>query len=522
MMLIDALKAKQYRNTYKTKNKPKETKGDADINKTLKGVLINKNMKTPTDGDCVSFSEIEDTLLICDTPSYYSIPKEEKKDDTDSSFSIRKTMTPLVIGTGALCAGIFAVSAILKKSSQTILNTKSFEHLPDLAVNMNIKEEPHFALYRAIRDPNTKNLLGAAAVFVMSGITLISKNFVEGAKEIWLKKKSADVEKELQEQLIEVETNSFSGKLNVVNDLLNKNVKYFDSVLNTKKESVNKPSSPNIFAGFLSFKGDSEQPKEEVIKSEKDKKELYKNIGFAALTTGVIAGALLLGKMSLSNLRKTAEHSNKFANDITEATIDTVKKMSEKADKNDLNSVIGYLKAISAKPEFIREIGKKYNLADGEIQSIIAQVEESTKTIFADAPTALGGIPKKVQYYCYIDENRGHLYNWILNPENKFTKYIFGAFTISSAIGYLFKQGMDAVKELTVLKENAKTELDLRKRLVDVEIRNFKSKKESAINPLIDNFNKQVQSGNKTQEELKQIADNILMETKNGPPYVYT
>ena len=81
---------------------------------------------------------------------------------------------------------------------------------------------------------------------------------------------------------------------------------------------------------------------------------------------------------------------------------------------------------------------------------------------------------------------------------------------------------MDAVKEVTVLKENAKTELDLRKRLVDVEIRNFKSKKESAINPLIDNFNKQVQSGNKTQEELKQIADNILMETKNGPPYVYT
>ena len=86
----------------------------------------------------------------------------------------------------------------------------------------------------------------------------------------------------------------------------------------------------------------------------------------------------------------------------------------------------------------------------------------------------------------------------------------------------MFKQGMDAVKEVTVLKENAKTELDLRKRLVDVEIKNFKSKKESAINPLIDNFDKQVQSGNKTQEELKQIADNILMETKNGPPYVYT
>ena len=520
MMLIDALKAKQYRNTYKTKNKPKEAKGDADINKTLKGVLINKNMKTPSEGDCVSFREIEDTLLICDTPSYYSIPKEEKKDDSESSFDVKKAMTPLIIGTGLLCAGIFGVSSILKKSSQNILNTKSFEHLPDLAVNMNIKEEPHFALYRAIRDPNTKNILGATAVFVMSGITLISKNFVEGAKEIWLKKKAADVEKDLQEQLIEVETNSFSGKLNVVNELLNKNVKYFDSVLNSKKQQTAQITQSNIFAGFTSFCGTESAQKENNKAS--NKKEVYKNISFAALTVGVIAGAILLGKMSMTNLRKTAEHSNKFANDVTEATIDTVKKLSGKANKDDLPSVIGYLKAISAKPEFVREIGKKYNLADGEIQSIISQVEESTKTIFADAPTALGGIPKKVQYYCYIDENRGHLYNWILNPQNKFTKYIFGAFTISSAIGYMFKQGMDAVKEVTVLKENAKTELDLRKRLVDVEIRNFKSKKESAINPLIDNFNKQVQSGNKTQEELKQIADNILMETKNGPPYVYT
>lgn len=519
-MLIDALKAKQYRNTYKTKNKHKEAKGDADINKTLKGVLINKNMKNPAESGTVSFSEIEDTLLICDTPNYYSIPNDEKKDVSESSFDIKKAMTPLIIGTGALCAGIFGVSSILKKSSKNILNTKSFEHLPDLAVNMNIKEEPHFALYRAIRDPNTKNILGAAAVFVMSGITLISKNFVEGAKEIWLKKKAADVEKDLQEQLIEVETNSFSGKLNVVNELLNKNVKYFDSVLNSKKEQKPKLTQSNIFAGFATFCGSDNVEKVETQKC--DKKELYKNIGFTALTVGVIAGAILLGKMSLTNLRKTAEHSNKFANDVTEATIDTVKKMSEKANKDDLPSVIGYLKAISAKPEFVREIGKKYNLADGEIQSIISQVEESTKTIFADAPTALGGIPKKIQYYCYIDENRGHLYNWILNPENKFTKYIFGAFTISSAIGYMFKQGMDAVKELTVLKENAKTELDLRKRLVDVEIRNFKSKKESAINPLIDNFDKQVQSGNKTQEELKQLADNILMETKNGPPYVYT
>ena len=180
-----------------------------------------------------------------------------------------------------------------------------------------------------------------------------------------------------------------------------------------------------------------------------------------------------------------------------------------------------YLKSISAKPSFIREVGSKFKLPESEIQGMIDAVEESTKTIFADAPVALGGIPKKIQYYCYIDEPRGHLYNWILNPKNKFTKYIFIAFTMSSAFSYSMKQMLDGIKDVAVLKENAKTDLDLRKRLVDVEIRNFKAKKESANAPLVDNFKKQAMSGTKTKEELKQLAENILVETKNGPPYVY-
>ena len=90
------------------------------------------------------------------------------------------------------------------------------------------------------------------------------------------------------------------------------------------------------------------------------------------------------------------------------------------------------------------------------------------------------------------------------------------------ATAYVFKQALDAIKETAVLKENTKTELNLRKKLVDTEIKNFKSKKESAIKPLLENFYKQAQSGQKSKEELKQIADNILTETKNGPPYVYT
>ena len=508
-MKIEAIKNSQAK--AKKKQQKKADKPDA-MNKTLQGVLINNHMRTPSSDCNYSFNDIQDSLLICETNGYYK-GNCITKDENESSFDIKKAIIPTLAGTALIVGGCFGLSAILKKSSNNLLNTKNFEQLPDLAINMNIKEEPQFAIYRAIRDPNSKNILGATAVFLMSGITIACKNFVEGAKEIWLKKQSADVEKNLQEKLIEVETNSFSGKLKVVNDLMNKNMKYFDSILNTRKE----PIVPPIFSGFTSFKGQNDEQTNTVKKEPK----INKNIKYIALVGGVLVGAIALGKMSITNLRKTAENANKFANNYTERTIDAIEKISAKADANDIPKLTEFFKSICAKPDYIKQVTAKYNLADDVVQGIINSVEESRKTIFADAPVALGGIPKKVQYYCYIDENRGHLYNWILNPENKFTKYIFGAFTTSSAIGYLFKQGMDAAKEVTVMKENAKTELDLRKRLVDVEIQNFKSKKESAIMPLVENFTKQANEGSKTKQELKQLADNILMETKNGPPYVY-
>ncbi len=517
-MSIEALKARQS----KLSNNRKKTANNKELNNTLKGVLVNNHVRSSQDTNTL-FNDMKDSLLICNSDKYYSpSDKEIKKDNNESSFNASKAIKPLLAGTGVVLAGCIGLTAILAKSSKTKISSKPFEQLPDLAINMNIKEEPQFAIYRAIRDPNFSNILGAAGIFIMSGITIASKNFVDGAKEIWLKKQSADIEKNLQENLIEVETNSFSGKLKVVNDLMDKNVKYFDSVLN--KKTVEKNSTPNIFENFISFKG--EKTKEEKAKNKQtdfiSKLKNNKNLKYAALIGGVVAAAVVAGKFSISNLRKTAEYANSYANNFTEQTINAINSIAEKTDKKDLPAITELLQSICAKPTFIKEIGRKYNMSADEVKGLIEKVEEGTKTKFADAPTALGGIPKKIQYYCYIDENRGHLYNWILNPENKFTKYIFFAFTSSSAIGYLFKQGMDAVKEATVMKENAKTELDLRKRLVDVEIANFKAKKESAINPLVENFTKQANDGNKSQEELKQLADNILMETKNGPPYVYS
>ena len=472
---------------------------------TLKGVLLNNHLRS---NNTTSFDDNKNSLLVYDdvitnrndTDSFTFQNKEFKSD----------AFKPLLIMTGVLAFGAYIASAIFKKSSSALLNSKTFEQPPDLAVNMNIKEEPQFAVYRAIRDPDFKNMLGAAAVFLMSGITIACKNFVDGAKDIWLKKQKADTEKILQDNLIEVEKDSFSGKLKIINNMLNENIRHFEQKLGEKDYN---DQTFGLYKDFISF-GTKDKENNDDFKNKSNAK-------FLSLTLSVVALCALLAKLSVSNVKKTAQNSNKYANDICEKAIDTINNLSQKQDKNDISKITELMKLICAKSEYIEEIGHKYNLSEKEIQKIIDETQESQKTIFADAPQALGGIPKKIQYYCYLDESRGHLYNWVLNPKNKFAKYIFLSFGATGAVGYLFKQVMDAIKEATVIKEGAKVDLNLKKRLVETEIENFRTKKTSAINPLVESFDKKVEEGNMSKEELKNLADNILNEIKNGPPYVY-
>ena len=61
----------------------------------------------------------------------------------------------------------------------------------------------------------------------------------------------------------------------------------------------------------------------------------------------------------------------------------------------------------------------------------------------------------------------------------------------------------------------------MQRRLVNVELNNFESKKRSVIEPMIDEFKVMAMQG-KDKTELKTRAENILYEIKNGPPFVYS
>ena len=108
-----------------------------------------------------------------------------------------------------------------------------------------------------------------------------------------------------------------------------------------------------------------------------------------------------------------------------------------------------------------------------------------------------------------------------MNPKNPQFKNLFFGISGVTALAYGGKTLSEAIKDVQVKKYSADVELDLQRRLVATELRNFKAKKESAIEPLCDEFYEQKLNG-KSPEELKIMADNILFEIKNGPPFVYS
>ena len=232
--------------------------------------------------------------------------------------------------------------------------------------------------------------------------------------------------------------------------------------------------------------------------------------------------AILL--LTYKNYQKMAGNLDTFSKKAVDSEIrDKISKAQNSEDKDKaVKELIKIFKSINIKEKDAKETLKGIgNISDKEADSIVEKLKDEQEHIFAQAPEALGGVAEKIQYYCYVNEERGHLYNWILNPENKWNKYLFLSFCMVSSISYLAKIAADAVKQVTVSRENSKSELNLRRRLVGVEINNFKAKKLSAINPMIDNYNFQKKKG-KSKEELTTLAQNILLEIKNGPPYIYS
>ena len=475
-----------------------------NINNVKEGKIVNSFVKDTQ----VDFNDTRDTLIISekevDLPQKV-YEKEEKKN--------KNLLHIAGISTGVMTL-MSAFTAMIKSVSKKKLESTEEYLLPGITRNHCINNEVHQSIFSMIQSPNRKTILAAVGVISLAAMAFMLKTFVDGFKEVWVKRKEADIQKNLQENLIAVETQSFSGKMQIIRSMLSNKANLFSKELNQACEDIS----------FGSKKDNSEKPK----------KDSLLMLLFGGVT---VAAIVALGYFSMKNIRKSEEciktglenTKNGLKNIINEfnkgGEILPVEDHTGKvlAGKEAYKHVIeNMLESIYAKPSEIEEFIAEMNLPEAEKKEFIEKLNKSMNRATEKANSAMGGSGRnKITYFSHVNDSLAFFYDWLMNPKNPQFKNLFFGITGISALGYGGKLAAEAVKEVQVKKYNADIELNLQRRLVATELRNFKAKKESVIEPLCEEFEYQREAG-RTPEELKNVAENILFEIKNGPPFVYS
>lgn len=479
------------------KNLTDSQKRNADL--TKEGVVVNSLVKDPKN---VNMKELYDSLIISDN---IKMPEKIKENNNTKNASI----TPISLISTGVMVSMALISLLVKKSAKANLILKDTQKLPSLTRNHSINEETHQAIFQMVQCPNQKTILAGIAVFTIGSMAFMGKMFIDGFKEIWVKKREADIQKNLQENLIAVETQSFSGKIQIIRSMLSDKAREFSEYICPKRQT------PPVFERFnerLNFTGQEKSKNENATGN-------FKYFALGALTLGAIVG---LGFTSLRNLTAGKKYLEKYIETAKMKISDIVANSSETTRETDKINLKNMLQAIDAEPSYIQEELSKLTWNEAEKNHFIDEVSFNIQKSASQADRALGGDGSpKPTFYSHVNDYRSFLYNYILDTSNPLFRNLFLGITGISALSYGGKTLGEAIKEVQVKKMNAQTELDLQQRLVATELRNFKAKKDAAIDPLCDEFYVQLRRG-KPKDELKTIAENILFEVKNGPPFVYS
>ena len=461
------------------------------------GVIVNSYVKDPN----LSLDETYDSLVI--SKNQIAMPKKLDEKENNNINPIYP-ICGATIGVMGLLGGF---TAMMKKFSKGKLESSKEYLLPGITRNHCINDEIHQSIFSMIQSPNRKTILASLGVITLGAMAFMGKIFIDGFKEVWVKSQEANIQKNLQENLIAVETQSFSGKLQIIRSMLS--------------------SKAKLFTDELAFKGNQKQ-------HNTNENNSLLQFGIGALTLASILG---LGYFASHNIRKSDEFiKNGIKN--TKKGIDIV--IDEFNSGKPLNNLEGHkgellsgekaykllienmLESIYARPEEVEKYVNKLNLPKNEKDEFIKHLKETMNQATEKVNPMMGGSGRnKITYFSHVNDYLSFFYDWLMNPKNPQFKNLFFGIAGISALAYGGKAAAEAIKEVQVKKYSANIELNLQKRLVATELRNFKAKKDSAIEPLCKEFMTQKQQG-KTPEELKVMADNILFEIKNGPPFVYS
>lgn len=483
----------------------RQTKNQTDSQKknsaaTKEGVVVNSFYKEPKN---FNINEVYDSLVISDNAR---MPEKLHENKTTKD----KSLTPIALVAVGVMGSIALISALVRRSARINLDIEAAKRTDHLTRNISITDESMQGIYQMVQCSNKKTIYAGIGVIAMGAMAFMGKMFIDGFKDIWVKKREADIQKNLQENLVAVETQSFSGKIQIMRGMMAEKAREFSDYLCSEEKTP------------ITFKKLMSNPRTYFAGSKKndEKDSNIKYFALGALTIGAIAG---LGFLSLKNLGKSKKHLEEYISTTQKEISKIIENSSEQTKKTDKIDLKNKVLSIDSKPDDIKKTFSKLNWENTEekenfINDLVFNQEKSTTK--ADKAIGGSGVPKP-SFNSYVSDYRAFFYNYLLDTENPQFKMLFLGMTGLVAFSYTGKAIGEAVKDVQVKKMNAQTELDLQKRLVATELRNFKAKKDAAIEPLCDEFYVQLQKG-KPKSELKTIAENILFEVKNGPPFVYS
>lgn len=459
------------------------------------GVVLNNNLP---------LKDSYDSLLISNRAE---LPNNLYEKNTRKE----KGLLPITIATVGFMGALAGVTGLIAKSARDAVDVDLPKKLGSMTRNVCVNKEIDQAIYRVVANPNKKTSLALGGLAVFSSMAFMGKTFCEGFRDVWVKKKESDIQKNLQENLIDVETQSFSGKMKIIRSMLSEKAREFNQALIEEKPSNNSGAGYN---NQITFKGTQSTSKNE------QKNNVFKNIGYMAIGAVSTVAIVGLGYLSMKNLRSSNNSMKRGVEKVKEVIAEIVENPEKKPD--DKQTIMNLFTDISADSEYVKATADKMSWSNEKekksfIKECLFNINKSTEK----ANSALGGSGQdRNTFYSHVSDYKAFFYNYLIDSHNKQFQNLFFGITGATATAYLGELTVGAVKDVQVKKYNAETELNLQKRLVSTELRNFKSKKDSSIEPLCDEFYRQKQEG-KPKDELKVVADNILNEIKNGAPYVY-
>ena len=238
----------------------------------MEGVVVNNFIKD------TSLDETYDTLVIS---KHTQMPQKLYEVETSKG----KGLLPLCIGSLATMGALWGGTKLISE-----LSKPNHSNLPGLTRNHCINDELHQSIYSMIHSPNKKTILACSGVIALSSMAFLGKMFIDGCKDIWIKKKEADIQKNLQEKLINVEAQCFAGKIQIIRSLLSQKAKQFSNDLGSlPNDKINSTSNINF-------------------KQNKNKKESSDNLKYILTTVGTAIGIITLGFLSMKNLRSQSQN----------------------------------------------------------------------------------------------------------------------------------------------------------------------------------------------------------------------